>query len=331
MKNNNLVLFAGRSSELLADDIAYNLGIPLGKANNKPFPNGEMSIKIDTNVRNKDVFIVNSICRLRNPDTENYGGCCNDTFVELMLWIDALARASAKRITAVIPYFGYARQDRKSSGRTPISAKVVTTSLETLGCNRVLALDLHAEQIQGFFSHRTILDHLNAGKLLVDWVHSLNLDNPAILSVDLGNVKKVDKYLNGMPKDMSVAVVHKRRLENGQVESVNVIGNIKDKSVIMLDDIISTGGSLYSGIKIANEAGAKEYYIGATHGEFVGEAAKRLKNPLIREIAITDSIPAIKEMKELPITTLKSGVLFAEAIKRIHTGQSLRELLGVFA
>lgn len=326
--NGEQVLFSGSASIELAQKISAYLDIKLGEAETSPHPNGESKIRINTNVRDKDVFVVQSICRQWLPTKDQPYTGVNDCLFELLLWIDALARASAGRITAVIPYYGYARQDRKAEGRTPISARVLASCIENTGCNRIVTLDLHSDQIQGFFSHKTALDSLNAGKLFGAHFNSLSLNNVVILSADIGNLKKVDRYRQGMPDHYEVAVIDKRRKPNGEVEARNLIGNVKDKTVIILDDVISTAGTMRTAIDVALDAGAKEFYICATHGEFVGNAIEKLNLDVIKEICVTDSIPILPEITgKLPINILSVANLLGEAIRRIHNGESISALI----
>jgi ribose-phosphate pyrophosphokinase len=327
-----LVLFGGSHSRDLAARIARHLGIELGQADTTPFPNGESMVTLGTNIRQRDVFIVQPICRRWLPTAEQPFSGVNDSFMELLLWVDAAARASAHRVTAVIPYFGYARQDRKAAGRTPISARVVASCLEETGCNRVLALDLHADQIQGFFSRRTILDHLNAGKLIVGHLRELGLHDAVVLCPDVGNLKKADKYRRGMPAGIDIAVVDKRRAKDGTVTAMRIVGEVRERVVILLDDIISTGTSARAAIDLALAAGAREFRIAATHGEFVGDALKQLRHPAVKEICVTDSIPMLPEVQaRLPITVLSVAQLLADAVQRIHSGESVSELLGEYS
>lgn len=327
-----LVVFGGTNSRNLSEKIAEYLDIELGEADTKPHPNGESMVKIHTNVRHRDVFVVQSVSRSWMPNEHIPYTGVNDNFMELLLWVDALARASAHRITAVIPHFGYARQDRKAAGRTPISARVVATCLEETGCNRVLTLDLHSDQIQGFFSRRTVLDHLNAGKLIADHFKRLALQDAVVLSADVGNLKKADKYRQGMPPNIDIAMVDKRRnSRTGHVKAERIIGEVEGRVVILLDDIISTAGTMRAAIDLALKEGAKEFRIAATHGEFVGAAIERLQHPAIKEICVTDSIPLLPAVKEaLPITVLSVAELLGDAIYRIHSGESVSELLGMF-
>lgn len=304
--------------------------LPLGFADLTPHPNGETMVSSVDEVRNKDIFVVVSLCH-RHATTENdpYTGV-NDNVMELLTFGDVLSRSSAHRLTAVIPFFGYARQDRKAAGRTPITARLIADLIVEAGFNRVLTMDLHAPQIQGFFTRKVPLDHLNAGKIITDYLQSLNLRNAVVLSPDAGNLKKADKYRAGL--NIGLAVVDKRRDGKGKVTSVRIIGDdVKGKTVLILDDMISTGGTVCAAIRLALENGAKEFYVAATHPEFVGPAIENLSIPEIREIIVTDTIPLLPGVQEaLPITVLSISELFGESIYRIHVGESISALLGDF-
>ena len=330
-----LVVFGGRSSRDLSTKICEYLDIPLGKVDDATFPNGESMVRLRTDVRNKDVFVCLSTCRMRyDRDDLGYTGV-NDNIIELCIWIDTLRRASAYRITAVIPYFGYARQDRKSAGRTPITARLVANLLETAGADRILTMDLHADQVQGFFN--IPLDHLNAGPIISQHFNdlmgngSIDPNNAVVLSPDVGNLKKADKYRSGLPSVIDIAFIDKRRDRNGDVRMDTIIGDVEGKTVIVLDDIISTAGTMHGALRLALKKGAKEFYIAATHGEFIGKAVQRFNMPEIKQICVTNTIPLLPEIEEsLPIVTLGVSKLFGEAIKRIHNGESISELLGKF-
>lgn len=330
-----LALFTIYDSRHLAERISQHMTIPLGSLKDKPFPDGESFIQIQENIRGKDVFIVGSICR--SEWRYEYEGRChtglNDNLMELLIFCDAAARASAWRITAVIPYFGYARQDRKTDSRTPISARVVASMLEGVGANRILTMDLHTEQIQGFFSSSCILDHLNAGQIFSDFFKKENLGNAVIVSPDVGNLKKADKYRQGMPSSLDLAVIDKRRNQDGTVISKRLIGDVKDKTVILFDDIISTGGTMISAMEFCDTHGAKDFYVAATHGVFADHAIKTLDNPRIKKIIVTDTLPLLfnNSTRQSKIQILSVGDLFGEAISRIHQNQSISELLGIFS
>ncbi len=329
-----LVVFGGSNSNGMAECIADYLNISLGKADTTPFPDGECMVRIKTDVRHRDVFVVQSVSRQWMPTKDNPYSGINDAFMELLLWIEALARGSAHRITAVIPYFGYARQDRKAAGRTPISARAVADCYVAMGLDRILTMDLHADQIQGFFRGKdTKLDHLNAGYIFATHFTELGFDDAVVLSPDVGNAKKADKYRAGMPARYGMAIVDKRRdPDTGEVQSERLTGDdVEGKTVLMFDDMISTAGTMRAGVDLADAQGAKEFFIAATHGIFVGDAIERLSHPKIKQICITDSIPVLPEVKAaLPIKVLSVATLFGEAISRVHAGESISELLGKF-
>lgn len=324
-----LVIFAGSAAGDFANKIAKYADMPLGEARCGPFANGECMVHAKTNVRDRDVFVVQPVCRRWSAEHGFTG--VNDSLMELLVWGDTLCLGSAHRITAVIPTFPYARQDRKAASRTPITARLVADIIEVAGFNRVLTMDLHADQIQGFFDRRECkLDQLNTGELFSK--HFAEVENAVVLSPDVGNLKKADKYRTGLPAGVDIAVIDKRRDPiSGDVEIKGLIGSVEGKTVILLDDIISTAGTMRSAIDYAIEKGAVDFRIGAAHGEFIGPAIERLKHPKITEIAITDAIPVLPEIiEQLPITILSAAELFGEAIGRIHRGESISELLGDF-
>lgn len=332
-----LLVLGGLDCKDLTDGICHYLDESLqpglrGDSKTEPFPNGETMIRLSSDVRGRDVFVVVSVCRQHNPDERGYTGI-NDCLMELLVFGDALRRASAHRITAVIPHFGYARQDRKAAGRTPITARLAADLIVQAGFNRVLTMDLHADQIQGFFPREVPLDHLNGGQMFAEYFDSLGLENAVVLSPDAGNLKKANKYRSGFSADVGLAVVDKQRNpKTGTVVASRITGDdVKGKTIIMLDDIISTAGTMREAIDLAIENGAKEFYLACTHGEFVGKAIERLKHPLIKEIAITDTIPILSRMRnDLPLRVLPISNLFGEAIRRIHECESISELLGVY-
>ena len=315
------VIFSGTGSEYLALDICNYLDLPVGKADTTPFPNGECQIRINDDVRERDVFVVLSLSR---PNV-------NDKCMELLLWGDALRRASVSRITAVLPYFAYARQDRKSAGRTPISARVLCDLIQSAGFDRVLTMDLHAPQIQGFFANRVLLDHLDASSLFAKCVKQLigdGLTNAVVLSPDIGNMKKIDRYRQHFPPEIGMAIIDKRRYADGRVEPVGIIGDVEGKNIILCDDIIATAGTMRKAIDYATNHGAasekdQRFIPMATHGEFVGKAWENLSHPKITEVYVTDTIIQVDERAHI----LKTGSLFARAIQRIHNGRSISALL----
>ncbi len=311
-----LKIFSGRANKPLAESIAKNLGVPLGNLNLGNFPDGETSVRIDEDVRGRDVFIVQPT----SPDV-------NEHLMELLLILDAFKRASPARITAVIPYFGYARQDRKDTGRVPISAKLVADLLTAAGADRVLCLDLHAAQIQGFFN--IPVDHLYAVKEITAHVRTWGIasDDLVVLSTDEGNVKKALLYQRRLGGQ--IAVVDKRRSSAEETKAAHLIGApLTGKTVIVFDDMISTASSMVNAVEVARKQSAKKIYVCATHGVLCGPAVERLRESPIEQIAITDSIPLSKEKREkLPnITIISVAPLLADAIKRIHEDQSVSDI-----
>jgi ribose-phosphate pyrophosphokinase len=314
MNNYKLKVFSGRANLPLAEKIARHLGDPLGKLTLSNFPDGETSLRIEEDVRGRDVFVVQPTCP---PVNENW--------MELLVLMDAFKRASPARITAVLPYYGYARQDRKDVGRVPITAKLVADLLTTAGADRVLALDLHAAQIQGFFD--IPVDHLYAGPVINEYVRSLQipLRDFVVLSPDEGSIKKAlvyQKKLGG-----AISIVDKRRSSATETKQANLIGApLEGKTVVIFDDMISTASSVVGAAHIAKVNGAREVYVCATHGVLVGSAIQRLRDAPIKQLVITDSIPLPPE-KQLPnIVQLSVAPLLAETIKRIHHNESVSVL-----
>ena len=309
-------VFAGNSNLTLAQDICRNLSRPLGKAEVKQFADGECSISIQEPVRGADVFIVQSTCK---P--------VNDNLMELLIMIDAMKRASAGRITAVMPYFGYARQDRKTRSRDPISAKLVANLLTAAGADRVLTMDLHAGQIQGFFD--IPVDNLLGGHLFVNhYVEMFGKGNEDVMVVspDVGSVARARSFAQKL--DMNMAIVDKRRERANQSEVMNIIGNVEGKSVILLDDMVDTAGSLCGAAKALIERGnAKEVYACATHGVLSGPAIDRINDSYIKELLLLDTIPYPADKPACDkIRYLSVGGIFAEAIERIYEELSISSL-----
>jgi ribose-phosphate pyrophosphokinase len=314
--NHKLKIFSGRANKPLAENIAKHLGSTLGNINLGNFPDKETMVRIDEDVRGRDVFIVQPTC----PPV-------NENLMELLIILDAFKRASPARITAVIPYFGYARQDRKDMGRVPISAKLVADLLTTAGAHRVLCLDLHAAQIQGFFN--IPVDHLYASKEITAHVRTLGIpkDDLVVLSTDEGNVKKSLKYQQALGGQ--IAVVDKRRTSATETKAAHLIGaSVEGKSVAIFDDMISTGGSMVNAIELARKHGAKKTYVFATHGLLVDKAVERLREAKVEQIAVTDSIPISKDkLEQLPnIKLISVAPLLANAIQRIHGNESISRL-----
>lgn len=311
MDKKNLKIFTGNSNPNLAKEICECLKISLGGAIVTKFMNGEIRVKIEENVRGCDVFIVQST-----------SFPVNDNLVELLIMIDAFKRASAQRVTAVIPYYGYARQDRKTTGREPISAKLVANLITTAGADRVLTMDLHAGQIQGFFD--IPLDHLEAVKILANYFLKLKLKNIVVISPDVGGVTRARVFAEELSAPL--AIITKRRPQPDVSEVEEIVGDVQGKTAIMLDDMILTGGSLVHGAEALFLRGAKEVYASATHPVFCGNAVERLKNSKIKEVVITNTVPLNEDKKDVKIKVLSVAPLLAQAIRRIHEGLSVSEL-----
>ena len=311
MNNNPLKIFSGSSNSALANEIARYLGTELSGIDLKRFKDGEISVKIKDNVRAHDVFIIQSTC---NPS--------NDNIMELLLMIDAAVRASASRITAVIPYFGYARQDRKVEPRGPISAKVVSNIVQVTGADRVLTMDLHADQIQGFFD--IPVDNLYASPIAIDYLNSLSLQNVVVVSPDAGGVDRarfLAKRINA-----GLAIIDKRRPEANVSDVMNVIGEVKGRNCILIDDIVDTAGSITKAALALKERGANDVYSLFSHPVLSDNAVDNLKMAGFKEIIFTNSIP-LAEYKRLDnMKVLSIAPLFGEAIRRIHNGESVSSL-----
>jgi len=313
--NDGLKVFTGSSNTALAGAICKYLAIPIGGANIETFPDGEKNIKLEDDVRGRDCFVVQSTCR---PVDEH--------LVELLIYLDCLKRASVSRITAVIPYFGYARQDRKDEGRVPITAKLVADILTAAGADRILAIDLHAQQLQGFFN--IPVDHLTAELVLSKYFRDIKIDNLTVVSPDVGNMKTASRYAAHLGGEL--AIVHKKRTSGSQVEANEIIGDVDDRNILMCDDIIATAGTVCSAAELVKQRGAKKIYVGSTHGVFAGPALERLKKAPIDEVVVTDTIPLAEETKKLGnVKVLTVSSLLGEAIKRIHKNESVSSLFGL--
>lgn len=310
---NGIVVFGGTASTALADKICGYLELKRGRATVSQFPDGETLVKLEEDVRGKDCFVVQSTC----PPV-------NTNLMELLIFIDCLRRASAKRITAVIPYYGYARQDRKSEGRTPITAKLVANMLAKAGLNRVLAMNLHADQIQGFFD--IPVDHLTAAPVLAKHFLDRHLSDVVLVSPDVGNIKFGSDFASRIGGEL--AVIHKRRLTGDTIAAVTIVGNVKGKTVMMFDDMITTAGTVTEAAKLVRQHGAAAIYVAATHAVFAGPALDRLEAAKLNEIVVTDTIPVSAEAaKRLPnLTVLSVAGLVGEAIRRIHEHRSVSAL-----
>ena len=311
---NNLVIFTGNSNPSLAKRIVKKLKRNLGKATVSKFSDEEINIKIEENVRGKDVFIIQSTS---NP--------ANDNLIELIIMIDALRRASASRITAVMPYFGYARQDRRvRSERVPISAKLVADMLQSAGANRILTIELHSDQIQGFFN--IPVDNVYGTSVIYKHITKSKYKNQMVVSPDVGGVvraRALAKFLN----DAELAIIDKRREKENQSQVMNVIGDVKDKTCILVDDIIDTAGTICNAAEALKNSGAKKVVCYATHAVLSGPALKNLKQSRLDELMVTDTIPLSEEAKKLKkIKIISMDQTLADSINRVNKEESLSEL-----
>jgi ribose-phosphate pyrophosphokinase len=310
----NLTILSGRSHPALAAEIADYLGIHLGAIEIANFPDGETSVKLEQNVRGCDVFLI-----------QPTGPPVNDNLMELLILIDTCVRASAARITAVIPYYGYARQDRKDSGRVPITAKLVANLLTKAGANRVLTMDLHAAQIQGFFD--VPVDHLYAAPILDSYFKTLNLppEETVIVSPDEGSIKRSLQHVEHLGG--ALAIVDKRRASAMETKQANLIGGpIKGKIALIFDDMITTAGSIVGAVRVATSHGASKVYVSATHAVLCGPAAARLRESPIAEVVVTNSLPLRKEQTFPNLRVVSIAPLLGEAIRRIHRNESVSYL-----
>jgi ribose-phosphate pyrophosphokinase len=308
-----LMIFSGRSYPELGRQIAGHLGISLGRVDLKTFSNGELYVRYEESVRGSDAFVVQTC-------TEPI----NDSIMEILLMVDALERASAKRISAVIPYYGYSRQDKKTLAREPISARLVTDLLSVAGADRILTMDLHAGQIQGFFSGP--MDHLTAVPLLASYISRQLLENVVIVSPDAGRVKMAKKYSDHLGTPM--AILHKRRPGHNEAEVLHVIGEVKDKTAVLVDDMIDTAGTMAASSVALLEAGAKDVYACATHGLFSGPAKERLDNSPLKKVVVTNTLPIPEERRCEKLEVLSIASIFANTIASVFKDESVSELFG---
>jgi len=307
-----LKVFSGNSNTLLAQEISKELQIPLGKANVKKFSDGEIQVEIEENVRGMDVFVVQSTC---TP--------VNVYLMELLIMMDAMKRASAERVTAVMPYYGYARQDRKVAPRAPITAKLIADLITTAGANRVLTIDLHAGQIQGFFN--IPVDHLYSAPVMIEFIKKKFADNLVIVSPDAGGVERARAF--GKRLGASLAIIDKRRPEPNQSSVMNIIGEIQNKTALLLDDMVDTAGTLTQSADALLKAGAKRVAACCTHPVLSGAAIERINKSALQELVVTDTIPLREEAKSCKkIVALSVSKLLGEAIKRIHNNDSVSSL-----
>ena len=306
-------IFSGRANIPLSKEICEYLKLPLGKINIAPFSDGELYVQIEESVRGCDVFVIQPTC---TPVNEN--------IMELLIVLDALKRASAEKITIVIPYYGYGRQDRKAAGREPITAKLVADLLCHAGTTRILALDLHATQIMGFFD--VLVDHLFATPILVKHIESLNLKDIVIVSPDVGGVTRARAFAKKL--NAPIAILDKRRPvdKHNTVEVINIIGEIKGKTCIMVDDMIDTAGTITQGAALLEKEGAKEVLACSTHAVLSGPAKERIDNSPLSTLIVTNSIQVPKERAPKKLKILSVAPLLAEAIKRIHLDDSVSEM-----
>ncbi len=308
-----LKIFSGSAHNVLAQRIADYCKIPLGNATVASFPDGETMVKINENIRGRDVFIVQPTC----PPT-------NQNLMELLIMVDAARRASASRITAVMPFFGYARQDRKDQPRVPITAKLVANLLTAAGVNRVLTVDLHAQQVAGFFD--IPVDHLFAAPVILQYLKSKNLNDPVVVSPDVGGLKMANAYAQAL--DTSLAIVAKRRKSPTEVSATTLIGEVDGRSVILVDDLTETAGTLTAAARLLKENGAKEIMACVSHAVLSELGLKRLKESCITELVCTNSVP-VCEGNGIKITSLCIASLLGEGIRRIYGDESVSSLFQI--
>lgn len=310
-RTKRLMVFSGTSNPELAEEVARQLGIELGNVKIRQFANGEIYVRYLESVRGAHVFLVQSVTR---P--------VNDTLMELLIMVDAAKRASAETITAVIPHFGYARQDKKSAAREPITAKLVADILTTAGVDRVITMDLHQGQIQGFFDQP--VNHLTALPILADYFEALNLDHCCVVSPDVGRAKACKKLADML--GASLAIMHKGRPEHNVAEITHVIGNVEGKNCIIADDMIDTAGSVTEGAKALMNAGALSVYVTATHGVFSPPAFERIDASPAIEVVVTNTVPVADERRHGKIRVLSVAPLIAAAVDNVFNDESVSEL-----
>jgi ribose-phosphate pyrophosphokinase len=312
--NQRLRLISGTSNPALAQEVAQSLGIELTPIVCKRFADGEIYVQVQESIRGCDIFLIQPTC-----------GPVNDNLMELMILIDACRRASARQITAVIPYYGYARADRKTAGRESITAKLVANLITEAGANRVLALDLHSAQVQGFFD--ISLDHLYGAPILVDYIREKRLTDVVVVSPDIGGVARARAFAKRL-NDAPLAIVDKRRQAHNQAEVMNVIGDVRGKIAILVDDMIDTAGTICEAAKILRREGASQVYACATHAIFSPPAVERLLACDLEEVIVTNTIPISPEKHFPQLKVLSVATLLGEAIFRIHTESSVSSLVG---
>ncbi len=310
-KASDIKIFSGTANLELARNIAKSVKLPLGEIMVSRFSEGEIRIKINEDVRGRDVFLIQPTC----PPV-------NDNVMELLIILDAFRRASARRITAVLPYYGYARQDRKDQPRVPITAKLLANIITVAGADRILTMDLHAQQIQGFFD--IPVDHLYAFPVIASYFRKKKLKNLTVVSPDVGGIKMARAYAKALNADL--AIVDKRRSGPAEVEAMNLIGEVKGRTVLIPDDMIATGGSLVEAVNALVKFGAGDIYASCTHAILSGNAVQNLQKSVLKEVVITDTIPLPPEKRTAKIKVLPVAPLLGEAILRIHNEQSISSL-----
>ena len=312
-----LALFAGRNSSELTQRVAEHLGVEVGEANIAEFSNGEIHCRFSESIRGADVFIINT-----HSGWED--GTINDSIIEHLVMVDAAQRASAKRITVVAPFYGYGRQDRKSAGREPITAKLVANMFKAAGADRLVSVDLHSGQIQGFFDGP--VDHLTAMPVLVDYLKSLGAEDLVVVSPDAGRVKVAERYANQL--GASLAIVHKRRVadKKNAVEAKDVVGDVDGKVCVLIDDMIDTGGTIVAAAEQLTEKGARSVIAATTHPVLSGPAVDRLKNSSIEKVIVTDSLPIGPEKQFDKLVVLSVADIIARAVEAVFADTTVSEI-----
>jgi ribose-phosphate pyrophosphokinase len=317
MKDHPIAVFGGSGNPQLTAAICEYLGQEQGTARIWRFPDGEKCVRLESDVRGRDCFVVQPTC---SPVDEN--------LVELLIFLDCLRRASAARVTAVMPYFGYARQDRKDAGRVPITAKMVANLITAAGADRVLSIDLHAKQLQGFFD--IPVDHLTAEPVMIEYLRGRRIADLTVVAPDIGNMKTASRYATALGAELTI--IHKRRISGSEIVCGELIGNVEGRNVLMCDDMISTGSTIAGAAALVKSRGAKKIYVGATHGVFCESAMDKLRQVPLEEILVTDTIPLREEAGQLKnIKVLSIAKLLGEAIRRIHLNESLSEMFEEFS
>lgn len=316
MMNNPTIVFSGTSNPSLTESVCRYLNLEPGKVEITRFPDGENHIRLISDARGRDVYVIQSTCA---PVDQN--------LIELLIYLDCLRRASAARVTAVIPYFGYARQDRKDIGRVPITAKLIANLITSAGANRVLSIDLHAKQLEGFFD--IPVDHLTAEPVMVRYLAQKKLADLTVVAPDVGNMKTASRYATALGAEL--AIIHKRRLTGQEILCEEIIGSVEGRNIVMVDDLISTAGTVCGAARMVKERGAGKIIVGATHGVFAEPSVQRLSEAPIDEVFVTDTIPvpdAAKTLRNLKI--LSVAPLVGEAVRRIHSNESLSSMFQQF-